>query len=380
MVNEHATWVEISAGALRSNIAALSALGSSNTEYKLAPVIKANAYGHGLVPVARICVEEGCSVLCINEVSEGQRLRRAGVNTRLYVVGPTFVSEASAIVEAALEVVVFSADQVTALAQAARAQNSVAQVHVKIETGTHRQGVSPDIAKQLIQNILDEPNVRLAGVTTHLADVEDETEHTFARTQLERFHNAVRTVPDTVWRHCASSAAHILFPEARWDMVRAGIATYGLWPSRETRISADIVHDGTLRLTPVLSWRTRVAQLTTVSRGNYIGYGRAHRVSSDRRIALLPVGYFDGYDRTCSGQASVLVKGHRAPVVGRICMNMTMVDVTDIPDIHVGDIVTLIGVDGAASLPAEELAHWAGTINYEVVSRIHPRIPRIVCP
>jgi alanine racemase len=306
------------------------------------------------------------------------RLRAAGIQARLYVVGPTFAAEAKEIVAANLDVVVFSSEQVAALAAAAVATGTVARVHVKIETGTHRQGVAPDKARELICQIDETAGVMLVGVTTHLADVEDETEHTFARTQLERFQAAVADVPTQVWRHCASSAAHILFPEARWDMVRTGIATYGLWPSRETRISADIVHGGALKLVPVLSWRTRIAQLNIVRKGHYVGYGRAHRVSSDRRIALLPVGYFDGYDRSCSGKASVLMNGHRAPVVGRICMNMTMVDVTDVPDARVGGVVTLLGADGEGTISADELAQWASTISYEIVARIHPRIPRIV--
>ena len=349
-----------------------------NSPCRIAPVIKANAYGHGLQEVAKICVDWGCSVLCINEVAEGRALRDAGIGLRLYVVGPTFPHDAPEIIENTLDVVVSSVAQVDALSAAARRAHTVARVHVKIETGTHRQGLRPNAARALMTAIQADPYVELVGVTTHLADVEDETEHTFARTQLERFEHAVGDVPRTVWRHCASSAAHILFPDARWDMVRTGISTYGLWPSRETQISADIVHNGALALHSVLSWRARVAQLTSVTKGSYIGYGRAHRVSSDRVIALLPVGYFDGYDRACSGKAHVIIRGVRVPVVGRICMNMTMVDVTSVGNVQVGDVVTLIGEDGSSRVTADELAEWSGTISYEIVSRIHPRLPRLV--
>lgn len=379
-MNDQTTWVEISRSALQHNLSGLRRLFDSGHASTLAPVIKANAYGHGLCAIADACIECGCDVFCINEVEEGKILRAHGVTARLYVVGPTFPDEAPAIIAADLEVVVFSEAQVRALAEAAGAAGATVGVHVKIETGTHRQGLPPVQAKALIQCISDTPGVVLAGVTTHLADVEDETEHTFARTQLERFERATADVPAEVWRHCASSAAHILFPSARWDMVRVGIATYGLWPSRETRISADIVHKGALSLAPVLSWRTRLIQLTEVKKGNYVGYGRAHRVSSDRRVGLLPVGYFDGFDRSASGKGQVLVQGHRAPILGRICMNMTMVDVTDIEGAAVGDVVTLIGQDGDEYIGATELAEWSDTINYEIVSRIHARFPRIVLP
>ncbi|MEC8024737.1 MAG: alanine racemase, partial [Myxococcota bacterium] len=194
-MNDQTTWVEISRSALQHNLSGLRRLFDSGHPSTLAPVIKANAYGHGLCAIADACIECGCDVLCINEVEEGKILRAHGVTVRLYVVGPTFPDEAPAIIAADLEVVVFSEAQVRALAEAAGAAGATVGVHVKIETGTHRQGLPPVQAKALIQCISDTPGVVLAGVTTHLADVEDETEHTFARTQLERFERATADVP-----------------------------------------------------------------------------------------------------------------------------------------------------------------------------------------
>ena len=184
-----------------------------------------------------------------------------------------------------------------------------------------------------------------------------------------------RLAPD-VLRHCASSAAHLLFPAARLDLVRPGIACYGMWPSEETRIASAIVNGDALQLRPAMRWCTRVVQVKRALRGEYVGYGRTLRLARDSVIAVLPVGYYDGYDRRLSGGAWALVRGRRVPVAGRICMNMCMLDVTGVPGVAAGEVVTLLGSDGDERVSAEELARMAGTINYEITTRVHERLPR----
>ena len=223
--------------------------------------------------------------------------------------------------------------------------------------------------------------------------LEDTTDHRFARGQLAAFHDAAARFAERgiapPLRHCANSAATILWPETHADLVRVGIAAYGLWPSSETYATALQVHAQAVAsardqdaflpvLTPALTWRARVAQVKTVPRGAYVGYGRTFRATSPMQSAVLPVGYHEGYDRRLSNLAHVLVGGVRAPVRGRVCMNMTMVDVTDAPAARPGATATLLGSDGSERVSAEQLASWMGTINYDVVSRIHPSLPRVL--
>jgi alanine racemase len=366
------SWVEISRSALLCNWDVLERIAGDSVT--VVPVVKANAYGHGLRLCAEIMANAGARMVCVNEIAEAEALN--GLPLDVYVVGPTRPEDAQRIVAAGCQVVTASRDHVDAMARAAHALGTVVGVHVKVETGTHRQGLPPAQARDLINHIGLSDGVVTAGVTTHLADVEDETEHTFAGVQINRFAEFVETVPRGILRHCGASAAHLVLPGSRFDMVRTGIALYGLWPSKETRISAAIVHGVAPELRPALSWKTRIAQISTAQRGDYVGYGRSLRLPDEARLALLPVGYYDGYDRRLSGQASVLIAGHRAPVAGRVCMNMLMVDVTQIPRAEVGDEVVLLGTQGDETVSAEEMADWIGTINYEVVTRIHERLPR----
>ncbi len=369
------SWIEISRSALAHNLTVLKSLAGAA---RVAAVVKANAYGHGLALCGRLFAEAGADLLAVNDVAEVAPLRDLG--TPIYVLGPTFAEQAAEIAALGCHVVTSSPSHSDAMAAAGRAAGVQVPVHIKVETGTNRQGLDPSEARLLADHVQATDGVRLAGIATHLADVEDHTEHTFARVQLDRFEAAFPTLPEGAWRHCASTAAHLVVPRSRYDMVRPGIGCYGLWPSRETRISSDILHGGAVSLQPALTWKTRVAVLKLAPIGGYVGYGRTERLSRATRIAVLPIGYYDGYDRLLSGKGQVLVGGQRAPVVGRVCMNMTMVDVTGIDGVAVGDEVVLLGIQGAASVTADEIAGWTGTINYEVTTRIHERLPRVEAP
>ena len=347
----------------------------AGTAARVAPVVKANAYGHGLRLCAGRFAELGADLLCVNELAEVAAL--ADIPVPVYVLGPTRAADAEAIAELGCHVVTMDRAHADAIAAAASRRGTEVPLHVKIETGTNRQGLLPAAASALMDHIRQAQGVRLAGVCTHLADVEDETEHTFAQVQLDRFDAATAGLPAGTLRHAASSAALILLPRSRLDMVRPGIAAYGLWPSENTRIACGIVHGPAVQLRPALAWKTEIVALRAARVGDYVGYGRTLRLGRDSRVAVLPVGYYDGYDRLLSGRGEVLVRGRRAPVAGRVCMNMTMIDVTRVPGVQVGDEVVLLGVQGEEEVTAEALGAHTATINYEVTTRIHERLPRL---
>ncbi|MGM0576550.1 MAG: alanine racemase [Myxococcota bacterium] len=377
------SWCEISRDALRHNCRIFRSRLAPGA--RLGMVVKSDAYGHGLVGCARTFLEAGADWLVVNTVDEALALRRAEVEAPLYVCGPTLADRAWDMAEARARVVVYDADLVEALDATGRGAGEPVPVHVKVETGNNRQGLALEEAVALGRRIRDLPGVTLEGLSTHYADIEDTTDHRFALGQLEAFEAARQAFADAGLdvpvAHSANSAATILWPETHGDLVRVGVAAYGLWPSTETYVTAiQIEAHGKPGFPPqlrtALSWRCRIAQVKDVQPGDYVGYGRTFRATHPMRIAILPVGYFEGYDRRLSNLAHVLVDGQRAPVRGRICMNMTMVDVTHVPGARRGSVATLLGDDGDEVVSADLLASWMGTINYEVVSRIHPDQPR----
>jgi len=283
--------------------------------------------------------------------------------------------------------VLYDADVALALAKAGREIGHSVLVHLKIETGTHRQGLHAKEALKLAQLVDQLEGVDLEGIATHYADIEDTTDHRFALEQLAQLQAAHRLFKEAglevPMMHSANSAATILWNQTHASLVRVGLAAYGLWPSKETyakvlQVSATEGDGFVPNLQPVLSWRSRVVQVKEVPTGGYVSYGRTFRATYPMRVAILPLGYHEGYDRRLSNLAYVLINGMRSPVRGRICMNMFMVDVTHIPQVEVGTVATLLGIDGEEQITAEQLASWMGTINYEVVARIHPSQPRFV--
>jgi alanine racemase len=331
----------------------------------------------------------GADWLIVNEANEAQELRALGLQCPIYVCGPFRAADVPLMIECQVRVAVASPEVVHELSQIGAAAGVQIPVHVKLETGCNRQGVALKAVVDVVRSIWEAEGVVFEGISTHYADVEDTTDHGFAREQLHLFNQCVDRLNEAGYKprivHSANSAAAILWPETHADLVRVGIAAYGLWPSRETYATALQVHaagDGGFvpRLQPALSWYTRVAQIKDVEAGSFVGYGRTYRTTHDARIAVLPVGYYEGYSRRLSNSAHVLVNGMRAPVRGRVCMNMTMIDVTHIPGVELGTVVTLLGEDGDETVTAENVAGWAETINYEIVSGIHPSIPRIEDP
>lgn len=373
-------WVEIDATALSANVREFrKRLGGGPL---LGAVVKSNAYGHGMLEVAEIARESGVDWLCVNNVDEGIRLREAGHGAPVLVMGYVPADSLDEVVRHDLQPVVYNERTVDDLAAAATRRGRVARVHVKAETGTHRQGVVESEVPAFVARIRSLPSLALAGVSTHFANIEDTTDHRFAESQIETFTRIVEAIraagTDPGLRHAACSAATVLFNRTHLDLARVGISLYGLWPSRETYVSCLERGKPSLDLRPVLTWKTRVAQVKPVPEGGYVGYGCTYRATRPLRIAILPVGYFEGYDRRLSGVAHVLIRGRRAPLRGRVCMNMCMVDVTDIPGVAVEDEVVLLGSQGDERISADQMATWCGTIHYEIVTRILPTLPRVV--
>jgi len=375
------TWCEVDVAALGANVRTLrSVIGDGPL---LVPAVKANAYGHGLTLAARAFLDAGADWLGINALYEAAPLRNSGATVPLYAMGAVDPADVAEALSLGCQLVVFDAAMLDAVIAAVeqRGDGPPAPLHLKLETGNNRQGLCEEQALALARRIHHHPALALAGLATHFADVEDTTDHTFARSQLDRFvafdeQLAAEGIRPR-YRHVTNSAAAILWPEAHLELVRTGIACYGMWPSTESYVSALVAGRAQLELRPALTWKTRIVQIRDVPAGDYVGYGRTFRTTHPTRLAILPIGYYDGYDRQLSNLAHVLVLGRRAPVCGRVCMNMTMVDITDVPSAAVGDEVVLLGADGNERITAEQLAGWAGTINYEITTRINERIQRI---
>ncbi len=377
----YTTWVELDRRALVHNARALRAWVAPAA---LMAVVKGNAYGHGQREVAEALRGE-VDWFGVNSLAEAELLREDGHDGPVLILGHTPPRGADAVVRGGFRQVAYDEAGAVALADAAARAGRVARLHLEIETGTNRLGVRPGRAGALAALVRARPSLALEGAYAHFANVEDALDDSFAERQLARLREALaeleRGGPVPI-KHAAATAAAILYGRTRFDLVRAGIGLYGLWPSAVTERAAREAGLG-LELRPALTWKARVAHLNDVPLGETVGYGCAYYASQPRRIATLPVGYYEGLDRGLSGLGpegggTVLVGGRPAPIVGRVAMNMCMVDVTRVPGVRVGDEAVLIGRQGDARASAEAMAERLGTINYEVVSRIAPSVPRVV--
>jgi alanine racemase len=375
-------WIEIDRSALVSNLAGFR--DRIKKDCALMPMVKANAYGHGLLETTGVVSESGADWLGVHSLEEGAALRDAGATLPILVVGYVPIADLEEALRRDLRLTIYNLESVIRLADICRKSGLRARCHIKLETGTNRQGVSAEEAVTLAGKIGESAGLELEGVSSHYANIEDTTDHSYARFQLGIFRKALAALEaagfEVPVRHFSCSAAALLFPETHFDMVRIGIGMYGLWPSRETYVSCLQAHAGGVTLRPVLSWKARVAQIKSVSKGARIGYGGTFKTGRASRLAVVPVGYYDGYSRSLSNVSHVLIRGERAPLRGRVAMNFFVVDVTDIPGVELEEEVILIGSSGNDCVTAEDLAAWEGTISYEVLARLNPGIPRIVVP
>lgn len=339
-------------------------------------VIKADAYGHGAAWVARILEEmEAVTGYAVATAEEALLLRRKGIQKPVLTLGYTFPYAWEEMIREEIRFTIFRGDTIAALADAAGRAGKKAIVHLKVDTGMSRLGILPDEeGLAFTRRVLEEKNLCLEGIYTHFARA-DETEKRFAQQQYNVFYRFTQQIEEECGfripiRHCANSAGIVGLPETGLDMVRAGIILYGLWPSEEVSREA-------LLLRPVLSWRSRIVYCKWIQPGATISYGGTFQAKRPMRIATIPTGYGDGYPRSLSNTGYVLIRGRQAPIVGRVCMDQFMVDVTDIPEASEEDWAILLGRDGTKEITAEMLGEWSGRFNYELVCDIGRRVPRI---
>lgn len=362
------TWVKIDLSAIEANIDAVAA----KANVPVMAVIKADAYGHGAVPIARL-LEKKCAFFGVSSMLEAMELRSAGIRLPILILGATPDDAYPLAVREDIRPAIFTWESACALSRAATAQGKTARLHFAVDTGMSRIGLQvTEEAADLCARIAALPGLVCEGLFSHFATA-DETDLTRARAQAARFADfdamlKARGLKIPI-RHLNNSAGVMNFSE-HYDMVRSGIVTYGLYPSSE-------VDPGDLPLQPALSWYSRVTHVKTLPAGREISYGGTFVTTRDTRVATVAVGYADGYRRSLSGKFYVLIRGRKAPILGRVCMDQLMVDVTDIPDAAAGDTVTLAGRDGKERITIEELAAAAGSFNYETVCGISRRVPRV---
>ncbi len=374
------SWLEIDLEAIRSNIRLFRSRIPHETS--LMAVVKGEAYGHGMEPVAKAALEAGADWLGVFSLDELCRLREAGLKHPVLLLGYVPVNDVAEALRLDARITVSSLQTLEAASKAANECGLEARLHLKLETGTHRLGMEGEELQKVLVKIQADDRLILEGAHTHFANIEDTTEHDYAGGQLERFEQLLSMIRSKGFQvpkpHTACTAAAILFPKTYFKLVRVGIGQYGLWPSKETYLSAIKKGSESMDLKPALTWKTMVAQVKDIPKGAYVGYGCTYRTTRPTRLAILPIGYYNGYDRLLSNTGHVLVHGMRAPIRGRVCMNLTMVDVTDIDGVELEDEVVLLGTQGEETIDAQQLAAWAHTINYEVVTRADPRAPRII--
>lgn len=357
---------------LDRNIRNLKRLLKPSTE--LMAVVKGDAYGHGAVGVAHQALVSGASWLGVAIPEEGAELREAGITAPILVLGGIDEAQVKTVVEYDLTQCVFSLEIARLLNYEAQRLNKKIAVHLKVDTGMGRIGLSDiESIKEFCLEVKSFSHLKLEGIFTHFASA-DEEDKSFTNQQIKRFLNVLDVLRsygvNFKWIHAANSAAIIDCPDAHFNLVRAGIAMYGYYPSAAVKRS--LVH-----LEPILQWETKVVYVKNINKGDSVSYGRTFIAEGPRRIATLPVGYADGYSRLLSNKGWVLIDGQRAPVVGVVCMDQVMVDVTHIPDVKPGDTAVLIGTQGGETISAEDIANLCGTISYEVLTGIGQRIPRI---
>ena len=365
------TWVEIDLEAIAHNVRRTVEIVGPDVD--VLAVLKADGYGHGALKVARTALNNGASWLGVACLGEAITLRHASIIAPLLILGYTPAWQAREAVLNNVTVTLFSREVALALSRAAMDLRRTAQAHVKVDTGMGRLGLLPDEVLSFMRDIVDLPALDVEGIFTHFSDA-DAADLSYTVWQLERFEKVLATVRDhgllPALVHAANSAAMLRLPQSRYNMVRPGLVLYGLNPSPDAPCPPDF--------RPALTFKCQIAQVKELTIGSYVSYGRTFCTERPSRIAVIPVGYADGFRRAPNHWGEVLVRGRRAPIVGRVCMDQTMIDVTDIPHVRQGDEVVLIGSQGDARITVDEVARRLGTIHYEVISEILARVPRVV--
>ncbi|MBC2722177.1 alanine racemase [Desulfosporosinus sp.] len=366
-MGRRSVWAEVNLQTLRENYSKLQ----THTQSEIMPIVKADAYGHGAIPVVKTLIACGAQRFGVALLQEALDIKEAFPEVTVMVLGANEEEDSDRFVKEGIIPTVFRLSQAKALSEAAVRQKLTARLHIKVDTGMGRIGFKEaDIP--VILEIAKLPNIFIEGIFTHFA-TSDQRDLSFARGQLKCFQGiydelqrAGLIIPI---RHAANSAAIIQFPESHFELVRLGISLYGLTPSSQI--------GGNVGLKPVMSWKAKVSHVKTIGTGETVSYGRTFQAAYPTQVATVPVGYADGLRRVLSNHGEMLIHGRRSTIIGRICMDQTMLEVTKIPGVNVGDIVTILGKDGDELLTASEMADWMGTISYEVVCGISKRVPRV---
>lgn len=372
------THIEINAANLEHNLQQFAKL----TQKKLMFVVKANAYGHGLKEVVSIAKDvPSVGYYAVDSVEEALTVRGLDKNKQILIIGWADNDQLKEIIANGFEMVAPSVEYLAEVQAIAKKLGKKAMVHLKVETGTSRMGMPPAQVQEILNHskYIQPGLLQVTGLYSHFANIEDTTDHSFAQHQLKIFNDMLAKIDhQKLLKHFSCSASALLFPKTYFDIVRVGISAYGFWPSKPTYVSYIEKRKPAIDLKPVLAWYSKVAQMKNLEKGDSIGYGLTYKAFDRARIVVIPVGYYDGYDRKLSNASTVIVNGVKAPVRGRVCMDMFMAAVTHIDNVKQGDTVILIGETGSEKISADDLGELAGTINYEIVSRINPLIPRIV--
>ena len=355
------TWVEINLDAIANNVKNIKELIGEKKE--LMAVVKGNAYGHDILEASLVFLKNGASRLAVARLEEGILLRKTGITVPILVLGLTLKQQAELLVSYSITPTVSEYDMIEKLSESGFKQNKIVKVHLKVDTGMGRIGIFPNHILNFIKKIKVLKNVEIEGILTHFS-VADEKDKSYTEKQFGKFIEVLTFLEKEGIRipikHVGNSATVLDLPHMWLDLVRPGISVYGLYPSREVQ--------KTVRLIPAHSFKTRIVFLKELPAGEYIGYGRTYITRQKRTVvASLPVGYADGYNRLLSNQGEVLVRGRRFPVIGRVCMDQTMIDVTNLPQVEIGDEVVLWGRQEQEEIKIEEIANKIKTINYEVI-------------
>ncbi len=368
-------WLEIDRAALQHNLALLRKIAGEKVI--IAPTVKANAYGHGLLSASQAFLKGEANWLCVNLMEEARLLRQNKINCPILVIGRLSPDQIAEALTLRLKLFIDDYSLAKKISAAAAAKKQLIAIHLKIDTGMSRQGIKSGQKINLIKKISELPYLNIEGIATHFATADGPLNNRSFKKQLSLFEKTVaqaeKMLGKKLIKHCANSAAAMIYPQSHFDLFRPGIAAYGLYPSEVVR---KIWERKNQPLIPALSFKTRVALIKKISKGDAVSYGGTFVAKKKMTIALLPIGYYDGVDRKLSNCGEVLIHGRRAKILGRVCMDLTVADISKIKNARLGDEVVIIGRQGKEAVTADELANKIGTINYEVVTRLRETLPR----
>ncbi len=381
MAQYRATFAEINLKAFKHNLQNLKSIVEPASG--VMAVIKADAYGHGAIPCAKAAVESGVNYLGVGIIEEGIELRESGINEPILILGSIFPDEVADLVRHDLATVLCTPHLAQTLAKEAEKQGKTVNVHIKVDTGMNRLGVLPENLLPLIETISNLPALKLEALSTHFSSADDEVT-SITKQQIELFQKTLSKLQKSgvampPLTHMANTSALLRFSESRSKMVRPGLILYGALPSPVLNsVVQEVCQKENLQnFQPVMQWKSKIILLKSVQKGQPLSYSRKHFTQKESLIATLPMGYADGLHRNLSNNMDVLIKGKRAPQVGTICMDMILIDVTEVPDVQMGDEVVIFGKQDEEEISVEELAEKSNTIPYEILCNVGKRVPRV---